>query len=132
MDDYADEGIRISEYIPGRTRDFDPEEPGCIKLFTYQTFKGLEFEAVFMPEVDCKYFENESPVKVNQSMVGITRAKERVFIGCRDPVDTGSFLLRRIHDRTDLLEIRKLEHELTRSPRGPSSRPKFVEDDIPF
>lgn len=112
----------VSEYMSVQlTPDFDPEEKKSVKVFSYRTFKGLEFDAVFMPELDGSYFSSETEVRLNQCMVGITRAKERLFLGCKDFRERNSFFLRRLDANQDLFETRVLR-----------AQDAIDEDDIPF
>jgi len=108
----VENGVR--EYKDGKqTPNFDPEERHSVKIFTYRTFKGLEFDAVFMPEIDNAYFSHETQARLNQSMVGITRAKERVFLGCKSLQKNNSFFLRRLLANQDLVETRVLSTDDT-------------------
>ena len=100
----------------------DPEEKGAVKVFSYRTFKGLEFDALFMPDIDGAYFSRETKVRLNQAMVGITRAKERVFLGCKNIQDANSFFLRRLRADQTVFEIRELHDQDVID----------YDDDIPF
>jgi DNA helicase IV len=112
----------VREYKDGyQTPNFDPEEKQSVKVFSYRTFKGLEFAAVFMPEIDGSYFDRETEVRLNQAMVGITRAEERIFIGCKNIHDTNSFFLRRLRADQTVFETRVL-----------SDQDVIDDDDIPF
>ena len=52
--------------------DFDSDNP---KLMTYHSAKGLQFEAVFLPE--CKSFEERDRIPL---YVAITRSYQYLFI----------------------------------------------------
>lgn len=121
------EGRKVREYIDSTvTRNFDVLDQKAIQLFTYRTHKGLEFDAVFLPELDSDYFNNETEVKKNQAMVGVTRASKRLFLGCRNYPNTSSFALRLIQGREGLVDISQLSND------DNHNEPLDFDDDIPF
>ena len=132
-------GGKADQYIDSRkTPDFDPDSK-VIKVFTYKTHKGLEFDAVFLPELDAEYFNNETEQIRNQFMVAVTRAKERLFIGTKNYQYSASFVLQKIKENEDLVDISSISQDASLSEivNKRSEPPAFdasesFDDDIPF
>lgn len=70
------------EYYNYKTKDSnmpDMTSPG-IKIITYESAKGLEFETVFIPEIN-KYSDRKDKIYTKMKLyVLITRARENLFI----------------------------------------------------
>jgi len=56
----------------------DSEEIKEIIVTTYHSCKGLEFDLVIMPYVET--FQTETEAQIKQLYVGMTRAKEKLFL----------------------------------------------------
>jgi len=134
----AQNGGNTEQYIDAKeTPDFNPDSEK-VKVFTYKTHKGLEFDAVFMPELNDKFFSNETAIKSNQFMVAITRARKRLFLGTDTYDESESFVLRKIRSNGDLVELDKISNITDRSESSMDSSNQDLgtnnhfDDDIPF
>lgn len=73
-----------------------------IKILSYGTMKGLEFDAVFLPDVDTEYFNEENDMKQKSIYVASTRAKDTlVYMYSKD---TDSFVVKKLKENQSLLE----------------------------
>ena len=128
-------GGDADQYIDNQeTPNFDPDS-SKIKIFTYKTHKGLEFDVVFLPELQNKYFKIETESRKNQFMVAVTRAKERLFLGvCDDNSD--SYILNKIESYEELIEKTTVTEEINSPIKVNSSETNYDpfedSDDIPF
>jgi DNA helicase IV len=119
----------------GKTLKFDMHHPG-IKVLTVTLCKGLEFDSVFIPEIDNAHWFNEDQKKINQAMVAITRAKGSLFLQASgshiETVKSRSFFQHMLSESSpELVEIRTLditEEKLEAVSPGPDD----FDDDIPF
>jgi DNA helicase IV len=108
-------GGNVDQYIDGKhTPDFDPDS-GKIKLFTYKTHKGLEFDSVFLPELDANYFSNETEARRNQFMVAVTRAKQRLFLGTLMNNRKDTFILKKIRENDGIVDSLTLSDSIDTS-----------------
>ncbi len=128
-----------SSDLKGNSLKFDINSPG-IKVLNVGVCKGLEFDTVFIPEIDNVYWFKEEDKKINQAMVAITRAKKRLFLQANnsniDSIKVRSFFQRIVIDNTpELVEHRVLS--LTKVENSSTSNSAQImggdfDDDIPF
>jgi len=104
-------GIAAQKYVSGSATgkdSFSFDDEG-IKLLTYNTMKGLEFDAVFLPNIDDPYFRMENPSKLKRIYVASTRAKYSLtFLYEEEDV---SFVLERLINNLHLLDIEELDDD---------------------
>ncbi len=109
----------VQKYVY-RTSNFDFERDG-IKILTYNTAKGLEFDAVFLPQVDGEFHKNPTEVKLNTLYMCCTRAKNLLFFLYSRP-ESQSFVLSRLTSTPGVVESEEIEFEGTDED----------DDDLPF
>jgi superfamily I DNA/RNA helicase len=63
--------------------------------------KGLEFDAVFMPEIDNAFFQIDSREHLNNAYVSMTRAKDKLYLIYSDSASQ-SFIIKKINDSPTL------------------------------
>lgn len=131
-------GGDADKYVNGKeTPNFNPDSKK-IKLFTYKTHKGLEFDAVFLPELDAGYFSNETEERRNQFMVAVTRAKKRLFLGSFISHRNDTFILKKIRENDGIVDASNLTDSFDNSGAQNDSRISNYgssasdNDDIPF
>lgn len=95
------ETVSVQQYNSIDDNNFDFDAAG-IKLLTFNTMKGLEFDAVFMPEIDDSFFNVESLEKLNNAYVSITRAKEKLYLIYSDS-ESNSFIINKINNSPTLV-----------------------------
>jgi len=82
--------------------EFDFEEDG-IKIMTFLSAKGLEFETVFIPMIDDEIFDISSDTLMNQVYVCSTRAKESLIFSYENE-RSKSFVIRTLKENAELIE----------------------------
>lgn len=96
---------KVQKYISGQKigpESFSFDDDG-VKILSYNTMKGLEFDAVFMVDIDDAFFIEENDLKNKAVYVGSTRAKDSLtFLYIND---NKSFILEKLKDNVELLEI---------------------------
>jgi len=83
--------------------DFDDDG---IKIMTYLSAKGLEFETVFIPEIDDELFDNVDEILLNQLYVCATRAKEHLYFSYENE-KSSSFVIKKLKESKTLVEFVK-------------------------
>ena len=71
------------------TIDFD--EPG-VYVLTFNTMKGLEFDAVLLPRCECINKNDSDKLDRNMFYVAVTRASEKLFCFYFDQVSYGKYI----------------------------------------
>lgn len=96
---------KVQKYISGQKigQDIFSFDDDGVKILSYNTMKGLEFDAVFMVEIDDSFFIVENDIKNKAIYVGATRAKDSLTFLYVD--DNESFVLEKLLDNEDLIEI---------------------------
>lgn len=114
--------VNVQQYVSGGEKEshFDFERDG-IKILTYNTMKGLEFDAVFLPEIENSYHIEETTNKLNTLYVACSRAKSHLFFFYTDP-NAKSFVLSRVQEQSQLVTWEDFTEEEVSA----------AEDDIPF
>jgi superfamily I DNA/RNA helicase len=92
--------------------DFSLDNPG-IKVLSYSTAKGLEFDLVYMPHIDRRIFklptDNQTLATaiINQVYVASSRAREELYF--QSPtVELSSFIIEKLQANLDLIEVEAL------------------------
>ena len=117
----------LKEYISNKeTPGFNALEINAVHFLSYETHKGLEYDAVFMPALDDKFFVSETEIKRNKVMVAITRAGTNVFLGAAEFPGNNSFVLKIIDENRELVDI----VDATSANRNEIS--EEYDEDIPF
>ena len=81
---------------------FSFDTPG-IKIMTFSSMKGLEFDAVFIPEIDDIKFDSRDTLLLKRMYVGSTRAKKNLtFIASSDKE---TIISKMLDSNPDLIEI---------------------------
>jgi superfamily I DNA/RNA helicase len=73
---YARNAVQV---YPGRTRDLCFETPG-IKVLTYNTAKGLEFDAVFLPGLESRLLSPQSDLEKMRVYVLSSRPRRDLYL----------------------------------------------------
>jgi DNA helicase IV len=94
------ETVSVQQYDTRDDNNFDFDADG-IKLLTFNTMKGLEFDAVFMPEIDNAFFQIDSREHLNNAYVSMTRAKDKLYLIYSDSASQ-SFIIKKINDSPTL------------------------------
>lgn len=92
----------VQVYHYRSNNNFDFEKDG-VKILSFGSAKGLEFDTVFLPEIDNDLFSNSTTKMKNRIYVCCTRAKENlIFTYQKENYD--SFILSTLFENNDLLE----------------------------
>jgi DNA helicase-2/ATP-dependent DNA helicase PcrA len=86
--EFETDGRRISDFLRHLRERFESEsERDAVQLMTYHSAKGLEFEVVFLPQVEDREIpywraveENKVPEERRLFYVGLTRAKRELYV----------------------------------------------------
>lgn len=98
---------RIQHYNSSTPDDnFNFVEDG-VKVITYHSAKGLEFDTVFIPEIDSKHYDTVDNSKLNKMYVCCSRTKENLFFTYSNK-NSPSFALSKFKENDSLLEWKDL------------------------
>jgi len=78
-------------------------EQDAIKVLTYLGVKGLEFDTVFLPEIDSAYFTNNRKI-MNQMHVCCSRAKNQLYFSYCDE-NSNSFVLQMLKKNNAIINF---------------------------
>lgn len=96
------EVANIQIYHYQKENDFDFEKDG-IKVVSFESAKGLEFDTVFIPNIDSDYFDGDNKIKNNKIYVACSRAKNDLFFNYSDR-ESDSFILNKFNNNNTLLD----------------------------
>lgn len=83
-------------------KHFSFDSPG-IKMMTFSSMKGLEFDAVFIPEIDDSKFDTKDTFLLKRMYVGSTRAKKNLTFIASSDIET--IISKMLDSNPDLIEI---------------------------
>lgn len=104
----------IQFYHSRDTANFDFELDG-VKVLTYDSAKGLEFDTVFLPLLTDNFFNNNSQKKTNKIYVCCSRAKEDLIFFYSEK-ESQSFLLQKLRENETLIDWQELQEEADNLP----------------
>lgn len=109
----------VQEWNSEKDCNFNFSAPG-VRVLTLNTVKGLEFDTVFLCELDDNKYQNDTKLLRNQIYVSCTRAIEDLYLFCQN-TNANTFVLQVLNNNHELLESATAGQTLTSS-----------NDDIPF
>jgi len=95
--------ISNSKFGRGMKANCDFNSNG-IKIMTFLSAKGLEFDTVFIPGIDHELFEKENHILKNQVYVSSTRARDKLIFTC-EKENPRSFVYKTIIEHSNLIEF---------------------------
>lgn len=109
----------VQEWNSEQRCNFNFSAPG-VRVLTLNTVKGLEFDTVFLCELDDGKYQNDTKLLRNQVYVSCTRAMEDLYLFCKN-INANTFVLQVLNNNHELLESATAGQTLNSS-----------DDDIPF
>ena len=94
----------VQKYLSKSPDEFDFDQDG-VKLMTYKSMVGLEFETVFVPEIDHNRLDNAGIHLRNEIYVACSRAKEDLFLVYESKKN--NFIFEIINENSNLFDIVK-------------------------
>lgn len=96
----------VQFYAHNNTQDFDFNNTG-VKVISYSSSKGLEFDAVFIPEIDTDFFLSSDVTLSNQLYVCSSRARSELFFSSEKDSNSSHYF-KLLSTNRELLEWREL------------------------
>ena len=97
----SDATVQLYKY--NNSEHFSFDEDG-LKVMTNESVKGLEFDTVFIPELDSDYYQDKGEKKVNKMYVCCSRAKGDLIL-MHETDNNASFALKQIENNKELFSF---------------------------
>lgn len=94
---------KVQLYKYNTSEEFNFDEDG-LKIMTNESVKGLEFDTVFILELDNNYYQDRGEKKVNKMYVCCSRAKGDLIL-MYETDNNASFALKQIEDNKELFSF---------------------------
>jgi DNA helicase IV len=96
--------VLVQQYLSNnKNNHFDFETDG-VKILSYATAKGLEFDTVFLPEIDNPKIDDPNDLRIGNALyVASSRARTKLFYLYTNN-DSTSFVIEKLNENKELLD----------------------------